>query len=502
MSTKERSAVDFGLVVKQARRVGGTKQYSNFDFSEEDETSRSVIFTAGPLRKGDKKSPLPYDWEFSLIDGGGTTYYSFNGTRSYKVGYNEFRSNLPFGFPAYKTEVTELATHARSRATLKILAHLQQGGWGMTIAQSPKLFRGLNKKIKLIKRFVSGYKDYTKNADLQSTIQMARIIKQVMGKNTRLSYIHAELKKGAHSKGRKHVGYYFNKASGEWLEFSFGILPLIDDLNKLAIALGREAKEIRVSRSAMSERTFVPTHSVSGGYTISNIEAKAVCKIAGLLRIENDLLSEAKRLGMFDIIGVLDDIIPGTYAADWFLNYSQYIYARQAKGTYTFTGYVSIYREAKMYVKGTKLDRSKKYWSGYEWKPYKHTHIVFKRTLTDGALESPTYTAREIEKSPLGGWLRNLNVAAVSLSKILPELIKRDKQFKRDQGLDERRTIFEVQGIALNPRYSKVDYQNIPATHLPNGTKTIVVSVRDRKTGRSKRANVFFSSTGMRVAHF
>lgn len=110
------------------------------------------------------------------------------------------------------------------------------------------------------------------------------------------------------------------KLSALQLEMSFGWLPMIGDVQDalkvldgpLPYGLARGTATIRDILSKPSPNYF--THKV-----------RFRAEVAAFLQVENPTLDLAQRMGLLDPIGIVYEIIPWSFVANWFFNLEEYL---------------------------------------------------------------------------------------------------------------------------------------------------------------------------------
>lgn len=134
------------------------------------------------------------------------------------------------------------------------------------------------------------------------------------------------------SRSRGIRGSMNQMVSDSWLEFNFGVMPLVNDVHDAAVALARynydsfPSKVVRGAANAKTESVHTTTASASAGTAVTKYRRRftASVKIYGAVAVQSQVgaahLASLTGFTFRDIVPTLWELIPYSFVADYFSN--------------------------------------------------------------------------------------------------------------------------------------------------------------------------------------
>jgi len=115
--------------------------------------------------------------------------------------------------------------------------------------------------------------------------------------------------------------------ANNWLEYSFGWKPLIQDIYQAVDLLQNPIKSIRpTGKASASHIAIVETGSkASGFYSGQNVQGVRYAKQGCVVTIDNPNLYLANNLGLVNPLTVAWELVPFSFVVDWFVNVGEFL---------------------------------------------------------------------------------------------------------------------------------------------------------------------------------
>lgn len=114
--------------------------------------------------------------------------------------------------------------------------------------------------------------------------------------------------------------------ANNWLEFSFGWLPLMGDIYTSVDVLQRQYPSALVrGRANVDEDWLRVTNPLWYNYSTSRNVTRAGVRIAATATIENPNLFRANQLGLVNPLTLLYEIVPFSFVLNWFVNVEEFL---------------------------------------------------------------------------------------------------------------------------------------------------------------------------------
>jgi len=120
---------------------------------------------------------------------------------------------------------------------------------------------------------------------------------------------------------KKNHRHSIREPAGLWLEYTFGWVPLVEDMYNAAGVLSDPFQVFRSYGTA----TVVKTSTVTGYRNVRTVRKKARVVCTAGLRIDNPNIALLTQLGLSNPAAVAWDIIPFSFVADWFIKINSYV---------------------------------------------------------------------------------------------------------------------------------------------------------------------------------
>lgn len=118
-----------------------------------------------------------------------------------------------------------------------------------------------------------------------------------------------------------------------WLEFTFGWVPIVQDLYNAAEVLQREFPPVPVRSSCKRKGIFVYDRS----YERVTVVKTVVCRMHAGIVVTNPNLALANNLGLLNPAAVLWDVIPWSFVIDWFAKINRFVNTINDMAGFSFT---------------------------------------------------------------------------------------------------------------------------------------------------------------------
>jgi hypothetical protein len=192
--------------------------------------------------------------------------------------------------------------------------------------------------------------------------------------------------------------------ANNWLEYSFGWKPLIEDIYNAADHLQNPIKSVRPTGSARATHSYknVSGSVASGFWNIQTVFGSRYAKLGCEVSINNANLYLLNRLGLANPASVVWELIPFSFVVDWFTTVGQFL----SQGT-DFLGLTVTNPWSLWGFKGQCQDyRGNPFWtptSGlHNWSV---AHMERKQSISGPTLK--------VRPARLWGWQRCANAASV-----------------------------------------------------------------------------------------
>lgn len=373
-------------------------------------------FVASGIVKGNRKKPNPWSFAYDILEGlSGEYVYAYPGP-SYPQSWESGQlSTSPFSFPVDFTYYQDNAYNdALDRLNGKIRGQLDLA---TSLAEAGQTVKMLN----LVDRYTSLVND------------MANSYRRELGRN----YANL-LSKRAWSRrlarwqsgyARRHPGLYrpipLRKKPGVvsnasalgangWLEFTYGLSPLLSDISNIANQLVRHTRNAMVVKArgtaeiSESKSTPVSYGGFSGSFPGTATGAVSVTISVRMLPNWDKSLSQWTSLNP---VSVGYELLTLSFVLDWFLNVGNYLRNLETSLAYNTSfesGFVSILRHCEWVVAGSGINQ-------YPWgdtyvlngKTFRKS-VAFNRSLI---YSYPTPVAPRFQAQL--GWQRLISAAAL-----------------------------------------------------------------------------------------
>lgn len=414
----------FKTLKKLQRRVsrdGERDGKLQYDLHRSEGTERSWFFQTAPLVTGNHKDPLPYWWESYRSDVGHVTIVDENAPpESNPVLFDEdIYPDAPNDVPIryWDKYSAQAYTKLYEDVVGKITPYKQS--WLMTFAEMSKT----TALIVDVARKVRAFQKAIKHPDKALRILM----ESGHALDTRVVTIGR--------KRRRHVGFYFSKAANTWLPVYYGVLPLLSDAQNVFDAFIKEKMhQVFKHKISASAGTNVKYYDDE---TLESILYEGVCgwTFKGYAEVTSAIPFLANYMGLINPLEAINDKIPFSFVANWFLGYERYLRAITDWSGLKVVGYVAEYR----------VGTTKRLAGGYANSSFTERYLThrgtsigayYQRIPVNGPLELPdlqSYISTYGTLNPFNGRaLRSLAAIALIAQRALPWLEKMDKSFKRD----------------------------------------------------------------------
>lgn len=196
------------------------------------------------------------------------------------------------------------------------------------------------------------------------------------------------------------------RASNNWLEYSFGWKPLIEDIHSAVDHLQTPIKTLNPKGSASTTYYFreykrdpIDPRYYSDRSTMGLVACRQGCKVS----INNPNLYLANSLGLANPAVIVWELIPFSFVVDWFANVGEFL----SQGT-DFLGLTVTQPWNTTLFKGRSLEAlGNPYWASDAVSSYSIASVARATALT--GVEFTVRPAR------LWGWQRAANAAAVTI---------------------------------------------------------------------------------------
>lgn len=400
------------------RDAEGRKEQVSYHF--EGGGPRSWYFQTSSLVHGNHKDPTPYWWESYRSDlGKEVILENADDPEHAYVGYEGYVApDAPNDIPirVWDQQSSESYTKMYERVISQLTPYKQS--WLMTFAEMSKttaLIADVAKKVRAFQKAI-------KRPDKALRILMDN----GHALDTRVVTIGR--------KGRRHIGFYFSKAANTWLPVYYGVLPLISDAQNVFDAF------IKKKMHDSFKRKFKVSAGTNISYYVDKEKSalvEGVCgwTFQGYAEVTSAIPFLANYMGLINPLEAINDKVPFSFVANWFLGYEKYLRAITDWEGLKVVGYMGEYRVG---IK-TRLAGGW-YPDSTHAKFLKHSGTTigayYQRIPVNGPLERPDlqdYILTYGTLNPFNGRaLRSLAAVALIAQRALPWLEKMDKAYKRD----------------------------------------------------------------------
>lgn len=150
-----------------------------------------------------------------------------------------------------------------------------------------------------------------------------------------------ELLQGWRALRRLHFGELYRdlkrsrEFSKKWIEFQFGLLPLVSDITGLLESLHDTIRdgswihvEVRVSKTERRTRTI--SDSIGNGKIIQDATGTMTSKLKGRYRIRNAFIDDFRRFGFSNAAALGWELVPFSFVVDWAIDIGDWISRQDA----------------------------------------------------------------------------------------------------------------------------------------------------------------------------
>jgi len=203
--------------------------------------------------------------------------------------------------------------------------------------------------------------------------------------------------------------------AGDFLEWEFGWVPLVTDIRDAfdTLSRGHPPEWVSARAEAVHTKTQVFNSTITPG---SNVDVGRVSvSIGSRVKVTNENLWLANRLGLLNLPGVAWDLVPWSFVANMFTNLGQMVNS--------MTDFVGLSCDSTHVTKTSDVERTSSFRSGTGYAPgYSRSVIVEKRkNRTVGGVPTPTFQWQAPQL--------NLELAAIASSLLIQRVSKLNRIF-------------------------------------------------------------------------
>nr|QIS88044.1 MAG: hypothetical protein [Dundee virus] len=221
--------------------------------------------------------------------------------------------------------------------------------------------------------------------------------------------LEGRLERASRRKPHPHRRYYLNDFGGQYLEYTYGVSPLLQEIHTARVALDTVAAWDRtVKGSTQSRQSFVrewSRESKDNWDAMFTVYHEHYVQVGFAVKVNNPNHALLSALGLTNPLIVINDLIPFSFVVNWFTGHEAYLNSLDA-----FVGYDVVHS----YI-SERRDTHMTGWKqlSQQWQiDGKSRDFLFERKLN---ADRPTFTDR-FELWPFSSQRRALNATALTLA--------------------------------------------------------------------------------------